>query len=402
MMASENFEQVLAAAQAGESLHPAWKKLVRTQFFVAVLAPADGDAGYTLHLPQGARAILMSEVRERLADAEGSLLVALPGADVVRMVPHGVGLAVTLSEQVFEIAASRVAWIGKSIEATLLKAAQARAAATPPAAPDPASASDPTPAAAAPYAPAAPQKTAPAAGRLPVLEPMPAGAYEDLVFVDEDPPPPTVPLLDRIGRKRALAYGLPLLAAAGLAGQALMRAMAERPRSAQAFGGSGDGATRDAGPAGAARKGGAPLASQVWTSPDGALTIEFPGKPDEDAVRANMLERMGAVRMRQFSASAHSESYRLQVLDLGTAPDDPEAAMLKLQATLLGHNDVLTVPPMELIFKGYPGRDIKAGQRLIRMVVVGSTAYIATADADAAPASMARAGAFIGSLALTQ
>lgn len=403
MMASENFEQVLAAAQAGESLHPAWKKLVRTQFFVAVQDPADGGA-YTLHLPQGARAIGMSEVRERLAGADGSLLVALPGADVVRMVPDGVGLAVVLSEQTFEIAASRVAWIRKSIEATLARAAEARAAAAPRVAPapDPASASGPTAAGAAPQVAAAPQKTPPSTGRLPVLEPMPAGAYEDLVFVDEDPAPPAVPLLDRIGRKRALAYGVPLLAAAGLAGQALMRAMAERPRPAQALGGSSDGAAQDAGPVGVIRKGGAPLASQVWTSPDGGLTVAFPARPEEDTVRANTLERMGAVRMRQFSVVAHSETYKVQVLDLGAAPADPEAAMLRLQATLVGSDAVLTAPPMDLVLKGFPGRDIKAGPLLIRMAMVNATAYIASAEADASAPSMRRAGEFIGSLALNQ
>jgi hypothetical protein len=132
------------------------------------------------------------------------------------------------------------------------------------------------------------------------------------------------------------------------------------------------------------------------------MSVEFPVKPDEDAVRANVLERMGAVRMRQFSAWANSENYRVQVLDLGAPPADPELTMLNLQATMLGKNDVMTVPPMELVFRGFPGRDIKAGRRLIRMVVVNATVYIATADADADPASIARAGAFVGSLALNQ
>ncbi|HEX8612231.1 MAG TPA: hypothetical protein VF800_13170 [Telluria sp.] len=404
MMGSENFEQVLAAAQAGESLHPAWKKLVNTKFFVAVLAPADGDAGYTLYRLDGAQPIHISEVRERLdgAAAGDTLLVALPGADVVRMAPDGVGIAVALSEQTFDIAASRVAWIRKSIEATLAKAAQARAAAAPDSVPASASASTPDPAAAPPCAPAAPEKAARAEAPWPVLEPMPAGAYEDLVFVEEDPPPRTRSMLERIGRKRALAYSLPLLAAVGLAGQALLRGAAEHSQPAQALARSGDGATGQAGLAGTARKAGAPLASHAWTSPDGGLTIEFPATPEEDTVRANVLERMGAVRMRQFSVFAHSENYRVQVLDLGTPPADPEAAMLRLQATLLGSDAVPTAAPMELVLKGYPGRDIKAGPRLIRMVVVNATVYIAAADAEPDPASMRRAGEFIGSLALNQ
>ncbi|NHZ40779.1 hypothetical protein [Massilia aquatica] len=381
MMASENFEQVLAAAQAGASLHPAWKKFVNTRFFVAVHAPAGANAGHTLRLPDGGQPLLISEVRERLdpgAEGEGGLLLALAGADLVRVLPDGVGIAVALSGQTFGIAASRVAWIRKSIEATLAKAAQARAASAP--APAPASA------------------PAPAAAPWPTLDLQPAGGYEELVFIEEEAAP-AVPMLDRIGRGRALALGLAMLAVLGLAGQALLRGDGGPAPMARA---PGSAATAQAEAGAGAGKAGAPLASQTWTSPDGAMTIAFPGQPDEDAVRASMLERLGAVRMRQFSAAAHSETYRVQVLDLGTPPADPEASMLALQKTLLGKNDAMTVPPMDLIFKGYPGRDIKAGQRLIRMVVVAATVYIATADADAAPASMARAGAFIGSLALTQ
>lgn len=378
-MASENFEQVLAAAQAGASLHPAWKKFVNTRFFVAVHAPAGGNAGHTLRLPDGGQPLRISEVRERLeqgAAGEDGLLLALAGADLVRVLPDGVGIAVALSGQTFDIAASRVAWIRKSIEATLAKAAQARATPVP----------DPSPV------------QAPAPAPWPTLDLQPAGGYEELLFIDEDAAP-AVPMLERIGRGRALALGLVVLAGLGLAGQALLQRAGGQPQTAHAPGPEG---APLAGPAAAAGKAGAPLASQTWTSPDGAMTIAFPGKPDEDSVRASMLERLGAVRMRQFSAAAHSESYRVQVLDLGAPPADPEASMLALQTTLLGTNAVMTVPPMELIFKGYPGRDIKAGQRLIRMVVVGATVYIVTADADPAPASMARAGAYIGSLALTQ
>ncbi|NHZ65111.1 DUF805 domain-containing protein [Massilia genomosp. 1] len=148
---------------------------------------------------------------------------------------------------------------------------------------------------------------------------------------------------------------------------------------------------------------GTPVANKVWTSPDGGMTIEFPIKPDEEIVRTHVRERMGAATMRQFSAwSTNSENYRIQVLDIGLPPLDPDKTMVDLQAALLAHNDVLTAPPTALVFKGYPGRDIKAGRRLIRMVVVGSTVYIATADAGVTGESMQRASAFVESLALTQ
>lgn len=408
MMALENFEQVLAAAQAGSSLHPAWKKFVNTRFFVAVLAPADAEAeaeagaAPVLCLPGGAQPVRIAETRERIDAVDGGVLLALAGADLVRLVPDGVGVAVVLSAHTFDIAASRIAWIRNSIDATLAKATQAREAAVAAAGSTPA----PAPAVAVPP-PAAPEKHAPVALPWPARRPESAGAYEDLVFMEEEPPPaaPTAGYSDRSGRidrRRALAYGLPLLAGLGLAGKVLLGGESGPAQSALALDAGGSDAAGPAGPAGAGRTAGGPLASAVWTSPDGGLTIEFPAHPEEDAVRAHLRERLGALRMRQFSALAHSENYKVQVLDLGTAPADPEATMLALQASLLARDAVLTVPPMELIFKGYPGRDIKAGQRLIRMAVVNATVYIATADAADDAASMRRAGEFIGSLALNQ
>ncbi|ATQ75914.1 hypothetical protein CR152_16275 [Massilia violaceinigra] len=524
---SQDFEQVLSAAQADGSLNPAWKKFVHTQFFVPVIRPPGSDASsITPHLSGSAGAtgqsILISEVRERVERHHGGAIATLSGVEVVRMLHADASILVALSDRTFDIAGDRVAWIRKSIDATLAKAAQARAAAVP----APVSVPAPAPASAAPRAPVALEKTEPAAAqrRAREAESMRVHAESaESVHMDPEPSLFALSMHGRVGRMRVLACSLPLFVAVGalaavglrlsaqfqwvaltpvvaaglmvlywmmrlmvlrlhdvnlsgawLAGVVLLifiggfvggehlvelmwtmfwlgttivcclipgtdgandhgpatgpnstlvkvgawlfilgylvsqgtkstlRDEAGRAHSAPQPERAGDAGTWHAAPAGSAGKAGAPLAGQFWTSPDSAMTIAFPVKPDEDAVRADVLQRMGAVRMRQFSAFAHSENYRVQVLDLGAAPADPETVMLQLQATLLGLNDVMTVPPRELIFKGYPGRDIKAGQRLIRMVVVGSTVYIVTADADPAPASMARAGAFIGSLALTQ
>lgn len=171
----------------------------------------------------------------------------------------------------------------------------------------------------------------------------------------------------------------------------VLREQASRARATPQPARAPDAATWQAAPAG-----------PVWTSPERGMTIAFPVKPDEDTVRADVLLRMGAVRMRQFSAFAHSETYRVQVLGLGAAPFDPDTVMRRVQANLLGDGDVMTAPPTELMINGYVGRDIRAARRLIRIVVVRTTVYIVTVDADPAPASMARAGAFIESLVLTR
>lgn len=143
MMAMETFEQVLAAAQAEGSINTAWKKFVNTMFFVPVAQPAAGDAG-ALRLRtrdpkgDGARDIVISEVRERAEDGQGSLLVALSGADVVRLLQADAAIVVALSDRTFDIACDRVAWLRKSIEASLAKAAKARETASVPAAAVPA------------------------------------------------------------------------------------------------------------------------------------------------------------------------------------------------------------------------------------------------------------------------
>ncbi|HEX8612230.1 MAG TPA: DUF805 domain-containing protein [Telluria sp.] len=173
-MTSETFEQVLTAAQADGSINPAWKKFVNTKFFVPVAQPAAGaDGGVRLRTRDskgdGSQSIVISEVRERAEDGQGSLLAALSGADVVRLLQADVAILVALSDRSFDIAHDRVAWLKKSIESSLAKAAAARAAMpspttaapTPAPAPAPAAVSAPAPA----PAPVALDKPAPARRR---------------------------------------------------------------------------------------------------------------------------------------------------------------------------------------------------------------------------------------------
>lgn len=157
MMASETFEQVLTAAQAAGSINTAWKKFVKTTFFVPVAKPDGGGVKLLARDSKGdgSRAIVISEVRERAEDGQGSLLVALSGADVVRLLQADAAILVALSDRTFDIAHDRVAWLRKSIEASLAKAAQAREAAP---APVPAAAPVPSPAPVALDKPAPPRR----------------------------------------------------------------------------------------------------------------------------------------------------------------------------------------------------------------------------------------------------
>ena len=131
-MTSETFEQVLAAAQADGSYTPAWKKFIKTKFYVPVHRSVDDNPrNFTLRLSQaagGAAPILtISEIRARVEaqylDDIGAL-ASLSGADVVKMLQAEAGILVALSESAFGIARERVEWLKKGLEA-----GQARAAA---------------------------------------------------------------------------------------------------------------------------------------------------------------------------------------------------------------------------------------------------------------------------------
>ena len=144
-MSSETFEQVLAAAQADGSFTAAWKKFVKTQFYVPVnRASDDNPRNFTLHLsasPDGAhRTLLISEVRARVEQEHRGGLAALSGAEVVRLLHAEAGILVALSDRAFAIARDRVSWLKKGLEA-----AQAKAHAAPAVTVAPAVAPAPTP-----------------------------------------------------------------------------------------------------------------------------------------------------------------------------------------------------------------------------------------------------------------
>ncbi len=223
-MSEPTFEQVLKAVPAQGSFTPAWKKFVKTKFFVQVQrSGGDDPRAFSLHLGRdaenGAASILISELRERLDLGAGNATAALYGADIVKRLGADAAILVALSEGAFRIAADRVAWLKAGVEA-----AQARAAAAAPAA---AAAAPVTPAAPA-AAPAAPpvnlskaEPAAPAPVRVrPRAEPdatQENAEYEDTV---EAPPLFGFSTAGRLGRLRALAYSLvsilPGLAIGGL------------------------------------------------------------------------------------------------------------------------------------------------------------------------------------------
>jgi uncharacterized membrane protein YhaH (DUF805 family) len=126
-MASDTFEQALLAAQAEGSLNAAWKTFVNTRFYVPIVHAPDLDPRKSkIHTAPGTaaggEAVLISEVRERVA--HGDAVLWLNGAEIVKMLHAEAGILVALSDRAFAIAHDKVDWLRKGIEQ-----AQARAAA---------------------------------------------------------------------------------------------------------------------------------------------------------------------------------------------------------------------------------------------------------------------------------
>lgn len=121
-MTSETFEQVVAAAQASGSYTPAWKKFIKTRFFVPIIRSASGNPkDFRLHVsssPEDGKPVVhISEVLERLSSEHGHGTTAISGAEIVMLVQAEAGILVELSDRVFSIATARVEWLKKSLQA---------------------------------------------------------------------------------------------------------------------------------------------------------------------------------------------------------------------------------------------------------------------------------------------
>lgn len=134
-MTVETFEQVLAAAQAAGGLNPAWKKFLKTKFFVPVDRPSAADPGrFTLHVAPATAgrgpAIQIAEDPQRLDPGHGNGTALMYGSEVVRKLQVEAEILVALQSSAFTIALDKVDWLKRGVEAARARAAAERAAQT--------------------------------------------------------------------------------------------------------------------------------------------------------------------------------------------------------------------------------------------------------------------------------
>ena len=134
-MTVETFEQVLAAAQAAGGLNPAWKKFLKTKFFVPVDRANAADPGrFTLHVAPARAgrgpAIQIAEDPQRLDPGHGNGTALMYGSEVVRKLQVEAEILVALQSSAFTIALDKVDWLRRGVEAARARAAAERAALT--------------------------------------------------------------------------------------------------------------------------------------------------------------------------------------------------------------------------------------------------------------------------------
>ncbi|MBC3830953.1 DUF805 domain-containing protein [Undibacterium amnicola] len=121
---SESFEQIVEAAQASGNFKPLWSRFVKTRFYVSIVRhAAESATGFDLwlsHHPDKAdKSVQVAEQRDRLQVAGSFEIISLSGADIVKRVPAGAAISLVLNGRTLEVAATRVEWLRKSLQASL-------------------------------------------------------------------------------------------------------------------------------------------------------------------------------------------------------------------------------------------------------------------------------------------
>lgn len=368
------------AEQAAGSLRTAWKKFIKTKFFVAILrSPDDDPRNFLLHLvsssADGTPTLVISQVRERLDAQQGDGMVALSGADILRRLGDQGSIQVALREATFNISKKRVEWLRSGIEVTkarivIRKILQAAA-------------------------PAAP---------LPVLR-VSSALPGELAPVPEDEPEP------RVAQLLASPYFKPavgaVVATALVAGIAIALTMVpeevgaplppppvfEAPLPERSAANPGV-----PGPAQAER-------SMTFRPMNNNFTVTLPGQAEEVELSPDQVALIGHLPTNHYRLQFDGRLYTMEATDYITrSPEESAAEMDARQKALVGTDGrLMSVKPLD--FPGGSGREVRVrmqngGVRAARFVFIGSRFSMVTVTAPNGDKSTPQIDAFLNSFTL--
>ncbi len=393
-MLPESFEHVLKTAQTAGSLTPAWKKFIKTKFFVAILRSPDDDPKNFLlcisrHPADGKPVVIISEVRDRIDQHLGDGVVAVSGADIVRRMDGQSGILVELHEGVFNVSKKRAAWLLSGIQVTQARVATRKVLmAAAPAAPLPvlqvragaaASGASAEPAPAVPARRSLEALQALAAAHVPKTESQVTQFFDPPEW-KEDPSPAAV----QVARLRALATSMPAMLAVIVVGLAAAfyllvgEVEPDVPAIAAAPQAAGAAPARTASPSFEAALPAAAAPALTRFSPaDNSFSVSVPGLPEELELTPDQVEQMGELRMHQYKLVSGSRIYTMQATDYGDRlPEDPVAALDGMQASIVGQDGTL-VSARQIAMRGATGREVRVrlgngAVRAARFVFIGS------------------------------
>ncbi len=418
-MLPESFEHVLKTAQTTGSLTPAWKKFIKTKFYVAILRSPDDDPKHFLlcvsrHPADGKPVVIISEVRDRIDQHLGDGVVAVSGADIVRRMDGQSGILVELHEGVFNVSKKRAAWLLSGIEVTQARVATRKVLM-----------------AAAPAAPlpvlqvragtlAEPPPPVPARRSLEALQALAAAHVprtESQVTQFFDPPEwkeDPSPAAERMARLRALASSMPAMIAVIVVavGAAFYLLMGDDETVIPEFaagpppGAAADAPARTASPTfQAALPATAAPALTRFSPADNSFSVSVPGLPEELELTPDQVEQMGELRMHQYKLVSGTRIYTMQATDYGDRlPEDPAAAMEGMQTSIVGQDGSL-VSSRQIAMRGATGREVRVrlgngAVRAARFVFIGSKFCMVAVVAANGQKSAAEIDAYLNSFQL--
>jgi uncharacterized membrane protein YhaH (DUF805 family) len=129
----ETFEEVVSVSLASGDFKPAWRKFVKTKFFVPVISPADADAQeFRLRVlgnpADGKPALQISEALETSHNDSSEDTRLLSGAEIINRMPPAVAISVVFRDHAFAIPVNLVDWLKRSMQAAQAAAAEKKRA----------------------------------------------------------------------------------------------------------------------------------------------------------------------------------------------------------------------------------------------------------------------------------
>lgn len=366
------------AEQAAGSLKSAWKKFIKTKFYVAILrSPDDDPRNFLLHLVSidgSAPTLIISEVRERLDQLQGDGMVALSGADILRRIGDQGGIQVALSEASFNISKKRVEWLRSGIEVTKARVVIRKIL----------------------------QAAAPAAP-LPVLRVTSDAALQPAPVIEDDTLPSAASVLASPFFK-PVAIGVVALAVIGGATVFLVQSPETASAPAPAFEAPPPEhrpppPTPGASPA-------APAARSMTFAPmNNSFKVNLPGQAEEVELSPDQVALIGHLPTNHYRLLFDGILYTMESTDYITrSPEESVAELDARQKAMVGTDGrLLSVKPLE--FQNGVGREVRVrmangGVRAAKMVFIGSRLSMVEVSAPKGAQSAPQIDAFLGSFQL--